>query len=369
MNRPTRAALTAAGALAIAAVGAGAGAGIYAAVANNKTETTTVVENTTTVDHSQPASASSGMSINALYQKTYQGVVDITVTESSSASPFGGSETSEAEGSGIVYDSRGDIVTNDHVVTGATSVRVRFWNGTTLTGHVIGTDVSTDLAVVRVNAPAGLLHPLTFGDSSAVQVGDTVIAIGSPFGLAETVTNGIVSALDRTMQSPTTNANQNGYTIGGVIQTDAAINHGNSGGPLIDSLGQVIGINAQIQSESGGSEGVGLAIPSNTVTHVVTQLIAGQTVKHAYMGIEVGDSTSPAGALAQQVIPGGAAAKAGLKSGDVIIEMNGAAIASTDDLSSVIDVLQPGNTISVTFVRAGRQHTVKLTLGERPPSS
>jgi putative serine protease PepD len=364
MTRSGRATLIAAGAFAVAAAGAGAGAGIYAAIAPKKT--TTIVENTTTVDHSQPASASSGLSLNALYQKTYQGVVDITVTEANGINPFGGSQETQAEGSGIVYDSRGDIVTNDHVVDGATSVKVKFWDGRIYSGHIVGTDVSTDLAVVRVSTPASELHPLTLGDSNNVQVGDSVIAIGSPFGLPETVTNGIVSALNRTMESPATNSNPNGYTIGGAIQTDAAINHGNSGGPLIDSLGQVIGVNAQIQSNSGGSEGVGFAIPSDTVKNIVTQLVAGKTVQHAYLGIEVADSSSPAGAEAQEVLPGGAAAKAGLKAGDVITVMDGATISSGDDLSAVIDSHKPGDTFSITYVRDGKQHTVDVTLGVRP---
>jgi putative serine protease PepD len=359
--------VTAAGALAVAAVGAGAGAGIYAALSPNTT--TTVVQNTTTVDHSQPASATSGLSINALYQRTYQGVVDITVTEPGGYDPFGGSQTEQAEGSGFIYDKRGDLITNDHVVSGATSVQVKFWNGQIYKGKIVGTDISTDLAVVRVTAPSSLLHPLTLGDSDAVQVGDSVIAIGSPFGLPETVTNGIVSAVDRTIQSPTSTDSQNPYTIGGSIQTDAAINHGNSGGPLIDTFGRVIGVNAQIQSSGGGSNGVGFAIPSDTVKDIASQLIAGKTVEHAFMGIELADSTSPVGAEAKQVIAGDPAAKAGLKAGDVIISMDGKAIASSDDLSSVIDTHKAGDTISVTFIRDGKQHTVDVKLGSRPSSS
>jgi len=361
-----RASLIAIGVLAMVAVGAGAGAGIYAAFA--PTKTTTVVEDTTTVDHSQPASVASGLSINALYQRTYQGVVDITVATSQGLNPFGGTDTGEAEGSGIVYDRRGDIVTNNHVVSGATSVRVKLWNGRTFSGKVIGSDAATDLAVIRVAAPSSLLHPLTFGDSSAVQVGDSVIAIGSPFGLPETLTAGIVSAVDRTMQSPGTDTNQAGYTIGGAIQTDAPINHGNSGGPLIDAFGRVIGVNSQIESESGGSDGVGLAIPSNTVKNVATQIIAGKPVEHAYLGIGVQDSSSPAGAEATEVLPGTAAAKAGLKSGDVIIAINGQTISSGADLSSAIDVHEPGDKLTIVFVRDGKQHVVTVKLGSRNDS-
>src|SRR5262249_14011200 len=201
-------------------------------------------------------------------------------------SPFGGGGTSQAEGSGFVYDNRGDIVTNQHVVAGATSITVQFWNGKTYKGHLVGSDSSTDLTVVRVpSAPSSMLHTLRLGDSSNVQVGDDVIATGSPFGLSGTVTNRIVSALHRTMNAP------NNYTISDSIQTDAPINHGNSGGPLIDGDGRVIGINAQIQSQSGGNEGVGFAVPIKTAQDVVSQLENGGTVHPAYLRISGGDIT------------------------------------------------------------------------------
>jgi putative serine protease PepD len=244
-------------------------------------------------------------------------------------------------------------------------VKVKFWNGKVYAGKIVGTDASTDLAVVHVDAPASLLHPLTLADSDAVQVGDPVIAIGSPFGLPETVTNGIVSALDRTIQSPTTNSNPNPSAIGGAIQTDAAINHGNSGGPLIDAYGRVIGVNSQIQSSGGGSNGVGFAIPSNTVKNIATQLIAGKAVKHAFMGVELADSASPPGALLQQVIAGSGAAKAGLKGGDVVVSVDGQTVSSGDDLSSAIDQHRAGDKVTVTYVRDGKQHTVTVTLGAR----
>jgi putative serine protease PepD len=359
MSRSTRAAFTAAGALAVAATGAGAGAGLYAAFSPAKTKT--VVSSVTTVDQSQPvSSAVSGLSINALYQRSYQGVVDLTVASTDNIGPFGGSRSSQAEGSGFVYDKRGDIITNQHVIDGATSIKVKFWNGQTFTAKLVGQDSSTDLAVVRVSAPSSLLHPLTLGNSSTAQVGDPVIAIGSPFGLAGTVTSGIVSALDRTMEAP------NNFSIGGSIQTDAPINHGNSGGPLIDAFGRVIGVNAQIQSDSGGSDGVGFAIPSNTVKTVVSQLVTGKSVAHAYLGISVGTSSTPPGAEAATVVSGTAADKAGLKGGDVIVKMDGKTITSSDDLSAVIDARQPGDKISVTYVRDGKSHTVEITLGKRP---
>jgi putative serine protease PepD len=356
----SRAVLTAAGALAIAGVGAGAGAGLYAAFAP---ATKTVISTTTTASSgAQPVSAASGLSINAIYQRTYQGVVDITVdTSGGGFSPFGGGGGGQAEGSGFVYDKQGDIITNQHVVTGATKITVTFWNGKPYRAKLVSYNSSTDLAVVRVpSAPSSMLHPLTLADSSLVQVGDPVIAIGSPFGLAETVTSGIVSALHRTMNAP------NSYTIGNSIQTDAPINHGNSGGPLIDAAGHVIGVNAQIQSDGGGSNGVGFAIPSNTVSSVISQIVAGKTVAHAYLGISVDTSSSPQGALVARVFPGQPAIKAGLRAGDVIVKLDDSVITNQDDLSNVIDAKKPGNSLSVTYVRGGKQNTVQIKLATRP---
>jgi putative serine protease PepD len=355
----SRAVLTAAGVLAIAGVGAGAGAGLYAAFAP---ATKTVVSTTTSAASAQPVSATSGLSINAIYQRTYQGVVDITVTTGSNFSRFGGGG-GQAEGSGFVYDKQGDIITNQHVVAGATKITVTFWNGKSYTAKLVSSDNSTDLAVVRAaSAPSSTLHPLTLADSTNVQVGDAVIAIGSPFGLPETVTSGIVSALHRTMDAP------NSYTIGNAIQTDAPINHGNSGGPLIDAAGHVIGVNAQIQSDGGGSNGVGFAIPSNTVTSVVSQIVAGKTVAHAYIGITVGTSSSPQGASIGRVFAGQPAIKAGLRAGDVIVKLDNSVITNADDLSNVIDAKKPGDSLSVTYVRSGKQHTVQIKLATRPTS-
>src|SRR5207248_4021121 len=238
----------------------------------------------------RPAAPTDARSVDELYRRSYKGVVEITVSsQSSSSSPFpgGGSQSQRAQGSGFVYDSKGAIVTDQHVVDGATSISVRFWNGASYPAHVVGTDASTDLAVVKVDAPSSLLVPLALGDSGSLAVGDGVVAIGSPFGLAETVTSGIVSALHRQMTSP------NGFAIENSIQTDAAINHGNSGGPLLDQQGKVIGVNSQIESDSGGNDGVGFAVPSNTVRSVVTQLLATGKAEHAYLGVAA--QTSPSG--------------------------------------------------------------------------
>ncbi len=354
MTRAGRATLIAATAIGVAAAGAGAGAGLYATLAPSTT--TTVV----TVDRGQPVSATTGLTINDIYKRTYQGVVDITVTSSTSSSPFGDSGSQQAEGSGFVFTKQGHIVTNQHVVGDGGSIVVKFWNGKTYKATLVGSDSSTDLAVIKVSAPSSVLHPISLGDSSLVEVGDSVVAIGSPFGLAGTVTSGIVSALHRQMESPSR------FTINDSIQTDAPINHGNSGGPLIDMLGRVIGVNTQIQSDSGGSDGVGFAIPSNTVKKIVSQVVAGKTVQHAYLGISVSSSTTPPGAMLADVVAGTPAASAGLQPGDVIVKLDGKTIESGDDLSSVIDGKKPGDKLSVTYVRHSKAHTVTVTLGTRP---
>jgi putative serine protease PepD len=346
--------------LVAACLGAGGGAAVYAASSGGGTKT---VVRQVTVQDSQPASQSTALSVNEIYRRTHQGVVDITVTTGSSpsTSPFGGSGSGQAEGSGFVYDSKGDIVTNQHVVDGAQSITVKFWNGKTYKATVVGTDSSTDLAVIHVDAPASQLHPLSLGDSSAVQVGDGVVAIGSPFGLEETVTSGIVSALHREMRS------QSGFTIDDSIQTDAAINHGNSGGPLLDSSGHVIGVNSQIESDSGGNDGVGFAIPSNTVHTVVSQLIATGKAEHAYLGVSIEPPASGSGArIAELRGSDTPAAKAGLRAGDVITALDGNEIASPDELQTAVSAHRPGDTVTVTYQRGGTSHTAQVKLGTRP---
>ena len=229
-----------------------------------------------------PVASTATGSVADVYRGAHASVVEITVTTTGQSDPFGGpGGTTEAQGSGFVYDDEGHIVTNEHVVEGAESVEVRFSNGETRTATVVGTDPSTDLAVLHVDADDSLLEPLELAPSSSVAVGEAVVAIGSPFGLEDTVTTGIVSALGRSMEAP------NGYTINDSIQTDAAINHGNSGGPLLDLEGRVIGVNSQIASESGGNDGVGFAIPSDTVERIVGQLLDGGEVQHAYLGVSV----------------------------------------------------------------------------------
>ena len=336
-----------------ALIGAGGGVGTYAALSG---KTKTVVRQVDVGD-SQPAASTSGLSVNSIYKRTYRGVVEIKVN-SQTSDGFGGTRQQSAEGSGFVYDTSGHVITNQHVVAGANSVRVTFWNGQTYNASVVGTDPSTDLAVIKVDAPSTALYPLALGDSSNVQVGDNVVAIGSPFGLAETVTAGIVSALHRQMTSP------NNFSIDDSIQTDAAINHGNSGGPLLDSQARVIGVNAQIESDSGGSDGVGFAIPSNTIKSIASQLIANGKAQHAYLGVELGANSASARVVT--VRTGTPAAKAGLQTGDVITSLGGTKISSADELRAAINAREPGDHVSVTFKRNGRSHTVSLTLASRP---
>jgi putative serine protease PepD len=340
--------------LAAACLGAGGGAVAYATLHDNGTNT---VVKQVTVQQADTASASP-LSVNQIYRRAYRGVVEITVTGGGTASPIPGGGQAQAQGSGWVYDSDGHIVTNDHVVDGATSIKVRFWDGKTYSATVVGTDKSTDLAVIKVDAPSSELHPLAVGDSTELQVGDGVVAIGSPFGLEETVTSGIVSALHRAIQS------QTNFTINDSIQTDAAINHGNSGGPLLNTQGQVVGVNAQIKSDSGGNEGVGFSIPSATVKTVASQLIANGKAVHAYLGVSI--DSSAANARLAGVQDNTPAAKAGLKKGDVITAVNSTTIATGDDLSREIDAHKPGDQVSVTYKRGGSEHTVTVTLGTRP---
>jgi putative serine protease PepD len=345
------------------AVGAGAGAGSYAAFGSPSGNTTTVVQ--PSAANGSPTAATKTMSVNGVYRAAGDGVVEITTTTSSTSSnnspfPFGGSQKSQAQGSGFVYDADGHIVTNDHVVAGASSISVMFADGSKYSAKVVGADPSSDLAVLKVDAPSSKLHPLTLGDSSKVQVGDGVVAIGSPFGLDETVTTGIVSALNRDISST------NNFTIPDVIQTDAAINHGNSGGPLLDMSGQVIGITSQIESDSGGNDGVGFAVPSNTIASVVSKLVKGEKVAHPYLGVYVQPPANRSGAQIASVKSGSPASQAGLKAGDVVTAFGGKTIRAPDDLTAAVGTKQPGDKVSVTYVRNGSTKTTQVTLGTRP---
>ena len=345
-----------AAAVAVAALaGGGAGAGAVAlshGSSHPATKAAVSAPSTTNV-------ASSQLTVGQIAKAVTPGVVEIDATSSSSNSPFpGGGGESKALGTGFVYDVKGNIVTNEHVVSGASSVTVKFGDGSTYSGTGVGTDPSTDLAVVHVNAPAAKLKALTLADSSNVGVGDGVVAIGNPFGLDGTVTTGIVSALDREIAAP------DDTPIEGAIQTDAAINHGNSGGPLLDLNGKVIGVTSQIQSDSGGNDGVGFAVPSNTVRSIASQLIATGKAKHALLGVQI-RSTNAGGASVAEVSAGSGAANAGVKVGDVITAVDGTSVPSASKLRALIAEHQPGDKITLTVRRGGSTQTLTATLGSK----
>ena len=339
-----------------AVVGAAAGAGAYAVF--NKDSGTTIVRQVHVTQSVQASDVKPGtlLSIGSIYKLANRGVVKISVT-SGGANPFE-QGTQQAQGSGFVSGTVGHVITNQHVIDGAQSIKVTFWNGKTYTAKLVGSDASTDTAVIKVDAPASMFHPLALADSSTVQVGDGVVAIGSPFGLEETVTSGIVSALHRQMTSP------NKFTIDDSIQTDAAINHGNSGGPLLNMQGKVIGVNAQIESDSGGNDGVGFAVPSDTVRRIASRLISTGKAEHAYLGVSLAEDSS--GARVTCVAQEKPAAVAGLEQDDVVTSFAGKKISSVDSLRFAVDAKKPGAHVSVTYVRDGKSHTVSVTLGTRP---
>jgi putative serine protease PepD len=349
-----------------AAIGIGVGAGTYALTSNGSgTPATSKV-----VVPAQPASSTSTVdSLTQLYKADAPGVVDITVVSSAASGSSGGlpfgqpqqPQTQKAEGTGFEIDTKGNILTAEHVVDNANSVTVQFQDGSSAKATVVGSDKSTDTAVIHVDVPASKLHPLALGNSSAVQPGQSVVAIGSPFGLPETMTSGIVSATNRTITAP------NQFSITAAIQTDAAINHGNSGGPLIDTAtNTVIGINDQIESDTNDNSGVGFAVPIDASKSVAQTLIAGGTVQHAYVGIEIKNVTG--GAEITQVVSGSPAAKAGLKVGDIVTAFDGQKIASADALTGAVFNAKSGATASVTIQRHGATKRVSVKLGVQPSS-
>jgi S1-C subfamily serine protease len=316
--------------------------------------------------------ADADTAIGRVYESAERGVAHIeaeSAGEDSGTDPFspgGGTAT----GSGFVIDAEGHVLTNHHVVERADTIRLRLGDSDrTYDAELVGSDPATDLALLQVDAPAEVLEPLPLGRSSAVEVGDPVIAIGNPFGLDRTVTAGIVSALQRQIEAP------NGFSISDVIQTDAAINPGNSGGPLIDAEGAVIGVNSQIESSSGGNVGIGFAVPIDTAREVVEQLLVDGSVSHAYLGISgatvdasVADQLGlevEAGALVEEVVPGSPAADAGLRRRDLVTEVDGARIGSMDEVISAVNGADPGDRLELTVERDGSKRTVTVELGER----
>jgi putative serine protease PepD len=342
-------------------LGGGIGAGIYAGVGGGGSSSSPAATTAAPASTVQPAVATTTTSsLTQIYKVATPGVVDITVTEAATGGFGLGQQESQAEGTGFVYDSKGDIVTAAHVVDGASSIKVHFKDGTSATATLVGKDDSTDTAVIKVSVASSELHPLAIGSSAAVQPGDEVVAIGSPFGLTETMTAGIVSAIDRTITAP------NNFSISGAIQTDAPINHGNSGGPLLDASGKVVGVNVQIDSNSDGSEGVGFSTPIDTVKSVADTLISGGKVQHAYLGIQVSDTANSGGAKVSSVVSGSPADKAGLKAGDVITAVDAKQISTADDLTAVVNNYKPGDKATIKITSGGSTKSITVTFGTRP---
>lgn len=335
-----------------------------------------------TIPTSFASGSSKGLSVNQIYRMDSPGVVDIEVLSQTTSPGIGGlfgggggvTQQTQAEGAGVVYNTAGDIVTDEHVVAGETSITVHFQDGQSAKATLVGKDASTDTAVIHVNVPASELHPLKFANSNAAEVGDPVVAIGSPFGQPWTTTQGIVSQVGRSITAP------NNFTITGAIQTDAAINPGNSGGPLIDAAGRVLGLADQIETNNttangeGSSSGVGFAVPSNTVVQEANGFISGHPVKHSYVGVCL-NSTSTNGAqiatsagsgCTAPIAPGSPAAKAGLQPGDTIVAVDGQQISSTEQFIDTVAGYPPGKTITLTVKRGAQTKTVRLTLGNRP---
>jgi S1-C subfamily serine protease len=359
---------------------------------------------TTTVVRSSPgptaaaqvASKDDGLTVSQIYAQAAPGVVQITSTseaaDNPSLAPFDQQpQQQQALGSGFVIDKAGHIVTNYHVIEGAEQIEVSFSNQDTLRATLVGSDPSTDIAVLRVEASSRGLTPLELGDSGSVRVGDPVVAIGNPFGLARTATAGIVSAVqERTITAP------NGYPIDHVIQTDAPINSGNSGGPLLNAHAQVIGVNSQIAPAAGssGNVGIGFAVPANTVKQVVAQLVATGKVDRAYLGI-AGSTVNEelarvlklpvdAGVLVERVGDGTAASRAGLHGGtsstvvagesympggDLIVAIAGRRVSSLEELRDALADHKPAEKVALEIYRGNERRTLQVTLGRQPSSA
>jgi S1-C subfamily serine protease len=358
-------------------------------------EHTTIIREEAVPNSSAPVALQQGkgMSINEIYRASAPAVVHIETTSPTQqpsdffGNPFGTTQTQRALGSGFVIDKAGHIVTNYHVVRGAKAIQVSFSNNEHFKARVVGVDPSTDSAVLQVQVKSRALKSLPLGNSESARVGDQVIAIGNPFGLDRSVTSGIVSAVQRRIEAP------NQLSISHVIQTDAALNHGNSGGPLLNAQGQVIGVNAQIETggQSQGNVGIGFAIPINTVKDVVAALIKHGKVEHAFLGIEGKTLQSnigrlfhlpvTSGVLVASVRPGTGAAKAGLKpatnqvtvegeswpaGGDVIVKVDGQSVPTVERLVDLIAAKKPGDNIDLEVVRGTSRIHLNVKLGRQP---
>ncbi|MEF3276003.1 MAG: trypsin-like peptidase domain-containing protein [Chloroflexus sp.] len=332
----------------------------------------------------------------ALYQRASQAVVslEVVVDQSVNLPPGHPPITPDGptgQGSGFLYDDQGHIITNHHVVNGALQIQVRFANGATVIADLVGSDPDSDLAVIKVTSLPEGITPLPLGDSQAVQVGQTAVAIGSPFGEQNTLTVGVISGLGRTLRGRTSNLG--GFSIPNVIQTDAAINPGNSGGPLLNLRGEVIGINTAIAVSLGGRdfEGIGYAVPSQTIARVAPALIQGGRYDHPWIGVSMTTVDTlfanrfglpiNRGVLIGAVQPNSPAERAGLRGGtttetyrglpvriggEIILAFNGVPVFSSDQLVGLLDQCAVGERVTLTIQRGGQQLDVEVTLAARP---
>jgi S1-C subfamily serine protease len=383
-----RATFLRAGALVAAGLLGGALALVGVAALGGLQTSTTIRE---VVDGGATASAafkqSEGLTPGQVYRRWSSGVVQIEATGPVQTDPFNTLPQRERDlGSGFVFDKAGHIVTNYHVIRGAETVNVSFSNDESVRASLVGADPSTDLAMLKVNTPSRGLTPLVLGDSTSVQVGDQVVAIGNPFGFERSMTAGIVSAIGRVLQAP------NNLAIDNAIQTDAPINPGNSGGPLLNARGEVIGVNTQITtgSNSDGSVGIGFAVPVDTVKSVAAQIIRHGKAEHAFLGIEATSITRDIarlfrlpqhGLLVDSVVPDSAAAKAGVRpgrrevivegeswrlGGDVLVAVDGAPVATLEQLRALVARKRPGDKVRLELRRGDSSVTVTAKLGRAP---
>jgi putative serine protease PepD len=318
-----------------------------------------------------------------LYERVSPAVVNITNRRGQSGTP----DFARGAGSGVIFDPKGYVLTNNHVVDDATRLEVTLWDGTNFAGKLLGRDPANDLAVVQIEAPPEKLTVAPLGDSDVLKAGQLAIAIGSPFGLERTITMGVISSTGRTR------ANEGRRPIRNMIQIDAPINPGNSGGPLLNSRGEVVGINTAIESPVRGSVGIGFAVPINAAKLFLPDMLAGREIKHPWLGIsglpltpataqELGLPATTEGVYVSEVVPDGPAAKAGLRGasgrgaagelprgGDVILSIDGQGIAKTDAISGYLDSKRVGDTVRVEVLRDGQTQTLDVTLEEWPEST
>jgi S1-C subfamily serine protease len=353
----------------------GGAAGFFGAGFSGKNAATTTVGAPLAMNASdEPIAAAAAAALPSIVN------IDVTGDSSASGLPSGHpSVPSGGTGSGVAYKSTPDggtyILTNDHVVTGATKIVVTPASGDKITATLVGTDPQTDIAVVKVPVALPLI---TIGDSEGIIVGQLVVAIGSPFGLQHSVSSGVISALHRSITSGSADSTSSVYPLVDVIQTDAAINPGNSGGALVDRIGRLLGINSAIYTDSGSSAGVGFAIPSKTVVRIADELIAGGKATHPFLGAEgrtVTDADAKTaglatteGAIVESVIADTGAARAGLKKGDVVTALNGQPVRTMDDLILAVRRSQVGDQVTLAVWRDKASISIVMTVGDKPAS-